>query len=336
VEQKNGVGKMKFHTRLAAAGAALLMSSYFSSVAAAGADYPYAATAYLGAGGKFLTVNDCDPGDTCDIDVLRIVGGADIVLPLSGYWNLQIGGGLEAIRYDHPDGVSQVRLAGEDIDKDVEASAIAFWRDPEMGLLGIEAGITNGRMFTNTGIHAKIGGVFQYYFSDEMALSGHGGAILPFKEDANVVDLGNGNVFTNKDKSGFYAGGELTWYASDTVALSGFGSIVETNTTLRIQNPDSFTDINRARTSVRLGGKVRYLTSAPGIELFAQANYISCEHDQFVTSDNPNVGRQPQSADEDGVEVMVGVSVRLGGKSDSLVAIDRSNAINTRAWNCGA
>jgi hypothetical protein len=45
-------------------------------------------------------------------------------------------------------------------------------------------------------------------------------------------------------------------------------------------------------------------------------------------------GRQFTSV-SDGVEVMAGINIRLGGNTGSLADIDRSNAIDTRAWECG-
>jgi hypothetical protein len=43
---------------------------------------------------------------------------------------------------------------------------------------------------------------------------------------------------------------------------------------------------------------------------------------------------QTNSFVTDGVEVMAGINIRLGGNTGSLADIDRSNAIDTRAWEC--
>ena len=36
----------------------------------------------------------------------------------------------------------------------------------------------------------------------------------------------------------------------------------------------------------------------------------------------------------DGFDALVGVNLRLGGQTGSLVDIDRSNAVDTRVWHC--
>ncbi len=65
----------------------------------------------------------------------------------------------------------------------------------------------------------------------------------------------------------------------------------------------------------------------PGIELFASAAYKKCGEEgtsRGLSFDNY----------ADGVEIMAGINIRLGGRGDSLVNIDRSNALDTEAWAC--
>ena len=55
-------------------------------------DYMYAATGFVGVGGEWLEFHGGCNIPACESDILTIVGGGDIVLPLNGYWNVQLGG----------------------------------------------------------------------------------------------------------------------------------------------------------------------------------------------------------------------------------------------------
>lgn len=123
--------------------------------------------------------------------------------------------------------------------------------------------------------------------------------------------------------TGFYAGGHLTYYVSEILVFAGYARFVELN---RSFSPDAFSVSDR---TIRAGGKVRYLTFMPGVEIYASGGYVKCETDlQRGTFSDVRYA--------DGAEFMAGVNIRLGGYSNSLVNIDRSNAIDTRAWACGS
>lgn len=158
---------------------------------------------------------------------------------------------------------------------------------------------------------AKIGGVAEFFFSDMITIGGFGGVLLPFNPHS-----GKGG---KEVETGFYAGSHLTYYASDNLAIAGFARFAELNSDLGEQ-----TESDR---SLNVGGKVRYLTSMPGVEIYASGSYRECEH-EFTRS-----GRT-SGFSLNGGQFMGGVQIRLGGYTDNLVAIDRSNAIDTRAWAC--
>ena len=124
--------------------------------------------------------------------------------------------------------------------------------------------------------------------------------------------------------TGYYAGGHLTLYATDMLALAGYGQYTELNGHANRQ-------FELQRNSLRAGGKVRYLTSMPNVEVFASAGYIACQ--ETFGGPIPHGGTNGRY-DQDGAEFLAGVKIRLGGRSDSLVNIDRSNAIDTRTWAC--
>lgn len=295
--------------KLVLAGAAFMGVS-MSGTAQAEPDYMFAATGFVGGGGTWLEArSECvGLGGSCDAEIASIVGGGDIVLPLRGNWNIQLGG---AFLTDHeiisgPFSNSRTQF---------QAGAIGFWRDPALGVFGIEFGAfrsgvgstrsQNGQSRYNFNSF-KVGGVAEYFISDMVTIGGFGGVLIPM--DPHPFDPVTAEVDT-----GFYAGGQVTYYARNNLAFAGlarFSELNETNTPLQRET---------SHRSLNVGGKVRYLTSMPGVELFASGNYHKCERDFGV---------------RDGARVMAGVNIRLGGHTDSLVGIDRSNAIDTRTWSC--
>ncbi len=287
---------MKTFVKSVLGGAALLGISMTGS-AQAEPDYPYAATAFIGGGGHWTDFDGSGNvivfGDG-ERDVATIVGGGDIVLPLNGYWNVQLGG---ALRTDHEHFI----FFGPDSVTQFQGGAIAFWRNPELGVFGIEGGLFSP--FEGGVKYAKVGGVAEYFFDDMATIGGFGGVLIPFGQDVSGVN------------TGFYAGGHATWYASQNLALAGFARYLE----LGFDNfPGDATE-----ELLTAGGKVRYLTSMPGVEVYASGAYYKCAFDVGFAS-----------GEDTGVEVMAGVKIRLGGHTNSLVAIDRSNAVDTRAWDC--
>jgi hypothetical protein len=190
-----------------------------------------------------------------------------------------------------------------------QGSGLGFWRDPMTGAFGVEAGLFSPveRRLN----YAKLGGVGEYYWGDMATISVFGGAMLP--TDPTPF----GGPF--EEKTGFYTGGHLTWYASSNFALAAFGSYLQNGS----ESPFGEFELN----SLKVGAKARYLTNMPGIELFASAAFQSCWLD--ITQRG-----QTSSFVTDGVEVMAGINIRLGGNTGSLADIDRSNAIDTRAWEC--
>ncbi len=285
-------------------GGAALLGLSMAGTAQAEPDYLYSATAFVGGGGTWLS-NDNNFGPFGDRDIATIVGGGDFVLPLRGYWNVQLGGAFHT-GHEH-------FFFGSDSTTQFQGSAIGFWRDPAMGVFGIEVGAFSpfgddrGGFFNS----AKVGGVVEYFFSDMITFGAFGGVLLPFDPSFR------GSEFDTS----FYAGGHVTYYTSENLAFAGFARFTELNSSIRGNGPE-FAD-----RSLTLGGKVRYLTSMPGVELYASGAYHKCEN-EFSFQGNTNTNF------EDGAQVMAGVNVRLGGHTDSLANIDRSNAIDTRAWAC--
>lgn len=113
-------------------------------------DYAYAATGFVGGGGSWLSRDGDDDDD--DDDIAHIVAGGDIVLPLHGYWNVQLGG---AFHTDH----QHFFRGRSDSTIQFQGGVIGFWRDPAMGVFGIEAGF-------------YAGGHVTYYASDNLAFAG--------------------------------------------------------------------------------------------------------------------------------------------------------------------
>lgn len=289
-------------------GAAMLGLSMTGS-AQAEPDYPFAATGFFGGGGSWTSLNDCQ-GPSCDSDIATIVGGGDFVIPLHGYWNVQLGGAFYTSHQDFSFG-------GSETVTQFQGSAIGFWRDPAMGVFGIEFGVFsplgNESRFQNS---YKGGGVVEYFFSDMVTFGAFGGVRIP----KDSTPFGNGEDID----TGYYAGGHLTYYASDTLAVAGYARFAELNV-----NFDNFTSpFSDSDRVIKVGGKVRHLISMPGVEVYASGGYVRCEA-EFQQGGSSNLDYA------DGAEFMVGVKIWLGGHSDSLVSIDRSNAIDTRAWVCG-
>lgn len=287
-------------------GGAALMGVSMMGPAKADPDYTFAATGFVGGGGSWLRFDNCQ-GPQCDADIATIVGGGDFVIPLNGYWNVQLSG---AVKVDH----LHFFFGGSNSPTQAQGGAIGFWRDPAMGVFGIEAGAfspfgDNRGGFQNS---FKIGGVAEYFFSDMFTIGGFGGVLVPM--DSRPFGPGS----TIKVENGYYAGGHLTYYASDNLALAGFARFTELNQSIDGQ----VNSISFSQRFINVGGKVRYLTSMPGVELYASGSYLKCEVETSST------------IFQDGAQVMGGVNIPLGGHTDSLAAIDRSNAIDTRAWTC--
>jgi hypothetical protein len=297
-------------------GSTALMGVSMIGAAQAEPDYPFAATGFFGGGGSWLSSGnqfELDDDDGDDSDVAHLEGGGDIVIPVSGYWNVQLGG---AFHTDH----LHFMYGGANSRTQFQGSAIGFWRDPASGVLGLEFGFfspfgNEGGGYQNS---FKIGGVAEYFFSDMLTFGAFGGALIPMEDNPFGNQKGGGKSLD----TGFYAGGDLTYYASDTLALVGYARYTELN--------ESFDrrDASTSQRSFNVGGKVRYLTSMPGVEIYASGSYLNCEVERSSRGRGRTYGI-------DGAQFMGGVEIHLGGHTDSLVAIDRSNTIDTRAWICG-
>jgi hypothetical protein len=103
---------------------------------------------------------------------------------------------------------------------------------------------------------------------------------------------------------------------SDVLSVSGIARYQEITF-------DSFTGFEYQ--SLGVGGKLRYLTSMPGVELSGSAYYHSCDNNNEFNSTTAG-----------GVEIMTGIQIHLGGRLGSLVDIDRSNTLDTRTRDCFA
>jgi hypothetical protein len=267
--------------------------------------YPFAATGHVGGGVWFSETTSGGGiwviGDT-DIEVARIVGGGDFVIPIDSYWNAQFGGAID-VDHGHFDGP----FGGSFTDIQGHFNTIGFWRSQDAGVFGLELGILGGRSGFRNEKYVKAGGVAEYFFGELATVGVFGGVLVPFGRGLEPLE------------TGYYVGGHATYYASHTVALAAFGRYAHTG--VNFQGPDG---IDSERLTV--GGKVRYLTSVPGLELYASGAYSKCE---FTFSGGPGGFLR-----DEGAEILAGVQIRLGGNTDSLVSIDRSNALDTRAWTC--
>ena len=179
-----------------------------------------------------------------------------------------------------------------------------------MGLFGIEAGLFSPLEGDES--YVKVGGVAEYFFDETVTVGGFGGVLLPFDDNYGAgLDLDNG----------FYAGGHVTFYANENLAFAALARFTELN--LEPVGPGtSYRD-----TLLNVGGKVRYFMQASGIEFYAYGGYTRCEAETTfngITSTNSL----------DGAEIMGGIQFHIGGNNNSLVSVDRSNAIDTRAWTC--
>lgn len=176
-----------------------------------------------------------------------------------------------------------------------QANAIAFWRDPAIGVFGIETGLFSEVQLSGQ-LH-KLGGVAGFHMSDTFVLSGFGGALLPIYED-----------FT---KLSHYGGGHLTWYLSATLALT-------TDTEYQHIRYDT-----ASYSSLRAGGSVRYLSTVEGLEFTLSSYYRRCAYRDGIADATAN-----------GVKGMASMRIQLGGTPGSLMSHDRSGAIDTRTWTC--
>ncbi len=267
-------------------------------------EFPFAATGFLGGGGAWL---DPDfPG--ADIEIATIVGGGDFVIPVTGYWNIQLGGAWRweesTLNFGGGGGISFTETQ-------FQGGGIGFWRDPMTGVFGIEAGLFSPPDSSEN--YIKLGGVAEYFISDLATMGGFGGILLPVQPHPSGPNF--------QYDEGYYAGGHLTYYADDNIAIAAQARWLERNTSFIFGETE-------ARRSLHVSGKIRYLTSMSGVELFLLGGYRRCERETNF------VGGPSRSEVNDGAEVLAGVNIRLGGQSGSLVDIDRTNALDTRAWYC--
>ena len=159
-------------------GGAALLSLSMTGTARAEPDYMYAATGFVGVGGEWLGFHGGCNIPACESDILTIVGGGDIVLPLNGYWNVQLGGAF----FSHYQDV-EADFGGAITRTQFQGGVIGFWRDPAMGVFGIEAGVFSPFGNESSGFQNsfKIGGVAEYFFSDIITVRGFGGALIPME-----------------------------------------------------------------------------------------------------------------------------------------------------------
>ena len=329
---------MKSLIKSALSGAALLTLSMSSIAQADGTlpAFPFAGTAFLSGGGAWLEPDNAGQIfdlDDVDLEIASIVGGGDFVIPVTGLWNIQLGG---AWRRDETS-----MFYGSMSNTQFQGGGIGFWRDPTTGLFGIEAGLFSGssgnlaapaigpvgedtRVISQqahalgrggSGAFVKLGGVAEYYFSDMVTIGGFGGVLSP--TDSTPFNFNPGFEIDE----GFYAGGQVTYYATGNFAVAALARFLELNT--------SNIGSSNSQQSLHVGGEVRYLTSMSGVEFFAYGGYTSCE------SETSFQGGQNLSFLTDGAEVMGGIRIHLGGRDSRLVDIDRSNSLDTRAWSCG-
>ena len=272
--------------RLAAAVLAAMAGASAANAGSPAASYPYSASMFFGAGGVWTSDSNGD------YDIASIVAGGDFVLPLRERFNLQLGGALRSDSYHYSFYDFSYNLTS------VQGSAIAFWRDPDSGVLGAEAGLFAENQFS--GKFVKLGGVAEIYPSQQWTIGAFGGGLVP--------------IVPAENKFSWYAGGHTTHYLSDDFAISA---------------QVAFQDIKfyfGDYQSLRVGGELRYLTPLDGLELAAAGYYHRCQHD------DPTIG----SFVADGAEALLSLRIHLGGTPGSLMTRDRSGTLDTRTWTCDA
>lgn len=257
----------------------------------------WAASGYAEGGFAWL---DSDGNRGVDYDISNIIVGGDFLIALNNGWSLQLGGAVNNHDYTtDDDDLRQINRT------EAQANAIAFFRDQGAGLFGLEVGFHDTIIGLNNGTaqYVRIGGVAEFFVSDMMTIGGFGGVMVPFRNE------GLASVDT-----GFYAGGHLTYYASDKFALSADARYLDAP-------GGGLRGTRLGVSSLRVGAEARYLTSLKGVQLYASAAYFDC------SSPDENRGGE-------GAEIKVGVKVALGGQGGSLMALDRSNTVDTRTWSC--
>ena len=199
-------------------------------------DFSYAATGNLAIGGSFLDPNN----GSDDLEIGRIVWGGGLVIPVTGLWNIQLGG----------EGVTDFNdtSGGSGTNTQFWGSGIGFWRDRNTGTFGVEAGIRSEGFSGSGDEFVKLGAVGEFY-GHSYTVGGTFGALIPLDSDSSY-------------DTSFYGKGWANYYYSDRIALTGFGDW--TNYEFESGGEE---------TSWRAGGKVRYKTSMPGTQAFLSAAY---------------------------------------------------------------
>jgi hypothetical protein len=263
----------------------------------------YAATVSIAGAFGELDVDEFNDG----YDLSSLIGSGDFVLPLHSNWNIQLSG---AGRYDWLD----FDFGGNGSNTQALFNTVGFYRDPMTGLIGFDVGFYSLGYYPFANAprwsFLRAGAVAEWYPNEIFTLGAFGGGLFGLQNQGNPFD----------DGEGWYIGGHATFYAQPNFAIGVDGRYLELSESF---GPDSY-----EYGSLRVGGKARYLTSLSGVELFAAANYVRCDEEA-------SFGQGPgRSIVADGFEVLVGMNIRLGGNTNSLLEIDRSNAVDTRVWHC--
>lgn len=249
-------------------------------------DYDFAATGVASIGGSFLD-GEFTRGD---LEVGRINWAGRFVIPVTGRWNIQLSG--EGITEYDDDGLVEFT------NTQFWASGAGFWRDRDVGTLGIEAGLrSEGFDRSNGDEYVKIGGFGELY-QGGFTIGGSFGALVPWESDSRY-------------DTSFYAKGWANYYFSDQIAFNAFGDWTQYNF-----------DESGDETYWRAGGKVRYKTSLAGTEAFVSGAYTEYDF-------------SPKDIQVDGVQVIGGISINiLGGlpEPESLQESDRIFGIDTSVY----
>jgi hypothetical protein len=171
-----------------------------------------------------------------------------------------------------------------------------FWRDQNVGLLGLSASWIHQDVFFKDSEYARIGGVGEFFLNEQMTI----GASAHYFTDLNSKDI-------NHD--GFELAANLKYYATPDLSLKLEGALMLGE----LGDDDDSVDFDGF--SVGLEGE--YLAWDQGLSLFAGTRYAErtlSEGDTDLTFDD--------------FQVYAGIKFAFGGNTESLMARDRSGPID--------
>lgn len=254
----------------------LLMSSTYLSSARAetpayrlgGEDYSYIIGGYVSGG--YSSYDDVDG------EAGRLVIGGRFDTRLSDQVRLAIIGEITRDEVTRTGGLSDITIG----DNTAWASAYTYLPLSEGSFVGLETGLRTHSQGFGSEDFVKIGLVGRYSFNDKWAINAWGGALVPFDNEADILD------------SGAYAGAQLTHYFGSNISISGYADWSVTDFE---SSPQEFH-------SLRAGLRAEYLTSVEGLRVWGSAGYTEA---WYETNGN--------KFKFDGPQLLVGLTLDLFG-----------------------